>query len=298
MKKYQIIIILIAMLTLATLTSCKTIKVSGVAYQSMRLKNPVSENEVTSDATIIVYCYINELGALDVKIKNNTDVIMTIDRTKSFFRDGDNNAIPYYDPNIIANTQSTTQGNTAGTSVNMGAIANAVGIGGALGTALSGINVAETDSYSTTKSNTTYYIDQPELHIPPHSSASMGRLFNISGIGDSFLREALLKSTDNIHNNFTSDHTYASCNICISYSVDNGNSYETIITDIYANSILISKVKQKGKVNDALRVIYTNKDDVFAEPWFLMHFGSQAYNNDYRSENNYISNKYFITNYK
>ena len=298
MKKPKILIILIALFTLTIITSCKTIKVSGVAYQSMRLNYPVSENEVTSDATIIVYCYINELGALDVKIKNNTDVIMTIDKTKSFFRDGDNNAIPYYDPNIIANTQSTTQGNTAETSVNMGTIANAAGIGGALGTALSGINVAESDSYSTTKSNTTYYIDQPELHIPPHSSASLGKLFTISGIGASFLGEAILKSSDNIYNNFTSDHTYASCNLCISYTVDNGNTYETIITDIYANSILISKVKQKGKVNDALRVIYTNKDDVFAEPWFLMHFGSQAYNNDYRSENNYISNKYFITNYK
>lgn len=298
MKKYQIIIILIVLFTLATLTSCKTIKVSGVAYQSMRLKNPVSENEVHSDATIIVYYYINELGALDVKIKNNTDVIMTIDRTKSFFRDGNNNAIPYYDHNIIANTHSTTQGNTTGTSVNMGAVANAAGIGGALGTALSGITVAESDSYSTTKSNTTYYIDQPELHIPPHSSASLGKLFTISGIGASFLGEAILKSSDNIYNNFTSDHTYASCNLCISYTVDNGNTFETIITDIYANSIVISKVKQKGKVNDALRVIYTNKKDTFAEPWYLMHFESQTNGDDYRPGDDFIPNKYFIANYK
>lgn len=274
------------------------IDVTGVAYQSMRLINPVSDKEVPPDVNIIIYCCINDLGSIDVQVMNNTDVIMTIDRTKSFFRDGKNNAVPYYDPNIIANTHSSTQGNTTGIGVNMGAVANAAGIGGTLGTALSGINVAESDSYSTTNSNTTYYIDQPELHIPPHSSASLGRSFSISGIGESFLGDAIIESTENINNYFTSEHTYACCNLCVSYSINDGKTYETIITDIFANTILVSKVKQKGKVNDALQVIYNYKNDAFIETWFLLHFESQADGDDDRPGDNYYSNRYFIANYK
>lgn len=273
-------ILLLAMLLAGcVLSSCRStayLNVSGVAYQSMRAKNSVSQDNIPEGAKIVVVCSIDQSGWLEVTVRNNTDKIMTIDRTKSFFRDGLNNSIPYYDPLVTVNTQSTTVGNTTGSGVNLGSVARAVGVGGALGTALGGVNVGGATSTATTSSETTYHIDQPIIHIAPHGSASMGRLFEITGVGQSFLGEAVNSTMQDVNNNFTPETTYASCNICISYSLDDGATYETILTDLYANTLLVSKVWSTGKVNDALRKIYIGKGDALTEQWYLIHFESAA----------------------
>lgn len=263
----------------SALSSCKSteyLNVSGVAYQSMRAKNAVSFNDIPSNAKIVVVYSINQLGQLEVTVRNNTDKIMTIDRTKSFFRDGSNNSIPYYDPMVTVNTQSTTVGNTTGASVNLGSVARAAGVGGALGTALGGVTVGGANSTATTNIETTYHIDQPIMHIAPHGSSSMGRQFEITGVGRWFLGKAVKSTMQDVNNNFMPENTYASCNICISYSLDDGVTYETILTDLYANTLLVSKVWSTGNVNDALRKIYIGKSDALTEPWYLIHFESAA----------------------
>ena len=281
--------------TALLLSSCATyLDVRGVAYQSIRSENSVIPEEIPSDVTIVVSCNIDDAGLFDVTVFNNTDKVMTIDRTKTFFSDGTSNSIPYYDPTIIANSQSITQGNTTGGSVNLGAVAGAVGVGGALGTALSGVTVSSANSTATTNINTTYVIDQPQIHIPPHGSSSLGRVFQITGIGKEFLSQAINSTSQDVKNSFTPKQTYASVNLCVSYSTDN-ESFETIITDIYANSLLVSKVRTTGKVNDALRRIYTNKSDALSESWYLLFFTSQA---EWASDNNYYSAKTCFINYK
>lgn len=259
-------------------TSCKPtyLNVSGVAYQSMRAKKAVSEQEIPSNAKIVVVCWVDSHGSVEVTVRNNTDKIMTIDRTKSFFCDGNQNSIPYYDPLVTVNTHSTTAGNTTGANVNLGSVANAVGIGGVLGTALGGVNVGGSNSTSTTNSETTYYVDQPKIHIAPHGSVSMGRSFSITGIGQSFLGKAVKSTIQDVNNLFTSENSYAKCNVCVAYSLDDGATFETIQTDLYANTLLVGKVRQEGKVNDALRKIYAGKGDALMEQWYLMHFESGA----------------------
>lgn len=277
--KSQKIFVLAMLLAGCILSSCKSteyINVSGIAYQSMRAKNAVSRQDIPSDATIVVIHSIDKDGRLEVTVQNNTDKIMTIDRTRSFFRDGSNNSIPYYDPTITVNTQSTTVGNTTGASVNLGSVARAVGVGGAIGTALGGVNVGEANTTASTNTETTYYIDQPQIHIPPHGSASMARKFEITGIGQGFLDEVIKSTAQNVNNNFTPENTYATCNVCVSYTLDDGATYETLLTDLYANTLLVSKVWQTGKVNDALRKIYSGKGDALTEPWYLIHFESAA----------------------
>lgn len=285
--------LLVLLLAGCVLSSCKSeyLNVAGVAYQSIRAKNAVSSNGIPSNAKIVVVCQVNPYGWLDVTVRNNTDKIMTIDRTKSFFRDGMDNSIAYYDPMVTVSSQSTTTGSATGGSVNLGSLASAAGIGGALGTALGGVNVGGSNSTSTTSTETAYHIDQPQIHIAPHGSASMGRKFEITGVGKTFLGKAVNTAMQDVNNNFTSDQTYAFCNICISYSLDNGATYETILTDLYANTLLVSKVRTTGKVNDALRKIYAGKNDALIEQWYLFHFESAA-GNDY-----YIQNNEFI-NYK
>lgn len=291
--------------TALLLSSCATyLDVKGVAYQSIRSENYADTKEIPSDVSIVVYCNIDASGLFDVTILNNTDKVMTIDRTKTFFSDGTGNSITYYDPTIIANSQSVTQGNTTGGSVNLGAIAGAVGVGGALGTALSGVTVGGANSTATTNTNTTYVIDQPQIHIPPHGLSSLGRVFQISGIGKGFLSQAINSTSQDVNNSFTPKQTYASVNLCVSYSTDN-ETFETIVTDIYANSLLVSKVRTTGKVNDALRRIYTYKNDALSESWYLLFFESKAgdsnnyfeWPQEYRGNNFYSETKSFI-NYK
>lgn len=261
------------------LPSCSTqyLNVTGVAYQSIRSKTPIASRlDVPQDATIIISHQVGENGELDVIVKNNTDKIMVIDRTKSFFQNQRNNSQPYYDPNVKSSTKSTTIGTQAGISVNLGNITNAIGVGGPLGTALGGISINESQGVSTTSSNTTYIVDMPQISVPPHGQVSMGRTFNIDGVGADFLDSAVKTTSYDVNNSFTSNKTYAACNTCIAYSMDDGKTFETINTDLYANSLHISKVKQTGQVNDALRDIYINKRDALMESWYTIYFQSDA----------------------
>ena len=294
MKKSKVPIILLLVLLSLLLSSCEApryLQVKGVAYQSITSDKTISHEDIPSNAKIIVYHWINSNGSLEVTIQNNTDDILTIDRTKSFFTNGYNNAIPYYDPTVVVKTQSVTQSNTTGGSVNLGSVAGAVGVGGALGTALNGVTVGGANTTSTTNTNTTYKIDQPQLFVGPHSKSTMGREFFITGIGTNFLSQAINSTQTDINNNFTSEQTYASANICISYSFDDGKTFNTIISNIHAKCLIVSKVKHTGKVNDALRYIYKNKSDALSESWYLLYFDSPENPDSY-------SNKISFINYK
>lgn len=279
MRKRTFFKILGFLLVLGLLPSCKTqfLNVRGIAYQSVRAKGNIkTRSDLPLDATIIASYYIGANGQIEVVVQNNTNHIMTIDRTRSFFRNANGNSIPYYDPTVRVNTQSTMTGGSVGASVNLGGIANAAGIGGALGAALGGVNVGGTENKSTTNTNTTYYVDQPQMSIAPHGRASMGRTFLIEGLGLEFLEQAIASSQTDVGNVFTSNHSYAFCNVCISYSVDDGKTFDTLLSDIYANSLFVSKVKRVGQVNEALRNIYIGKQDALVEPWFLLHFSSDS----------------------
>ena len=275
------------------LSSCAPhyLNVTGVAYQSIRSKTPVSSRQdIPQDATIILSCQIGPNGEFNVLVQNNTDKIMTIDRTKSFFRNQAGNSIPYYDPTVKVHSQSTTVSGETGASVNLGSIASAAGIGGALGTALSGVNVGGSKGRAITNTNTTYIVDQPQISVAPHGQASMGRTFMVEGVGLSFLSMAVLGATTDVNNVFTPSQTYSACNLCISYSIDDGKTFENIFTDIYANSLLISKVKQTGKINDALRTIFQNKADALGESWYALYFQSDVKENNNKVRVNEILN--------
>ena len=95
-----------------------------------------------------------------------------------------------------------------------------------------------------------------------------------------------------VSNIFSPTQTYAACNLCISYSIDEGKTFETIFSDIYANSLVVSKVKQNGHVNDALRYVYQQKNDALTESTYLLYFQS-----DLKSNNNKVQITEFL-NYK
>lgn len=288
MKKQKTKILFLAVATAMLLSSCSTGKilptVKGVVYHSMTATENVAPTDIPKEATIIVYYEIDANGYVDVKVKNNTDKLMVIDRTQSFFNNLGHVAETYYDPVMRTETTAITSGTSSGASVNLGAMARAAGIGGAAGAAMSGVNVGGSTSNAVTNTSTTYYVDQPRMSIPPHGTASMGRLFCINGISDNSIisnyivknymtpkEDSFIRSVTEQEYFFASaNESNVGCNICIAYSTDDGQHFETILNDIYRNCIYIIPVSQPSRANAAIRTLYQKKPDALFEPWYRL----------------------------
>lgn len=246
-------------------SSCSkgTLNTTGVYYQSIRTSN--YKGEVPEDAKIAVLYSISSDGRITPVVVNKTDEIMIIDQTMSFFVNSNSSSTSYYDPTVRTTSTTDIASGTSGTTVNLGAVAGAFGVGGILGSVLNGINVGGSETSGTSTTNTTYFADQPRISLSPRSQGAMSKSFSISGVG----------TTNPSHQNFFANSRKESpiqFSICISYSLDNGDTFEKIVTDFYVNAQIAEAVTQKGRVNDALRKIYQNKPDAINEQWWVLHF--------------------------
>lgn len=102
--------------------------------------------------------------AIAVTVKNRTGQTLYIDLGNTFFF-RNSSPSPYYVPSA---TQTTTS-KTSGASVNMGAVAGALGVGGRAGTLASGVNVGGANTNST--SVITY--TQRVISLPAHSTKTL-----------------------------------------------------------------------------------------------------------------------------
>lgn len=251
-KHLSIILIGLCLVSCATPTLVKEI-----SYRSFRNTDPAkqeltSKQDIPSTSTIAVGVTISKYYKAEVIVYNLTDQTMSIDRTQSFFI-SPSSQTPYYDPAIT--THTSTVSSTSGVGVNLGAVAGAVGVGGVVGRALNGVNVGGSSTQGS--ATTTYDIDQPIIHIPPHGHASMGRSFSLGSIID---------LTNDINNNIFG--------ICIAYSTDRLVTLDNFISQFHMNTILISPVRRDRKkyyVNDALRNIYRSKPDLFNERSYILN---------------------------
>ena len=101
---------------------------------------------------------------LIVSLYNKSNKTIHIDLSNCYFIECDN-ARPLYVPS----STSTGKSSTSGGSVNLGAIAGAVGIGGTIGTLAGGVNVGGAN----TSTNTTTVYSQRVVSIPPMASISL-----------------------------------------------------------------------------------------------------------------------------
>ena len=113
---------------------------------------------------------------LTVTLKNKTDRVIYVDLANCFFTEGGKSR-PYYSPAMT----TIGHGGTNGANVNLGAITNSVGIGGALGTLANGINVGS----STSNISTTTTFAQRVVAIPPMASISLNPQ-NICTVSEKF----------------------------------------------------------------------------------------------------------------
>lgn len=257
--------------------SCSTtvMTVSSVSYQSVRNVKPDVKAKAPVGASIKVRHSLSPTGKLNVYVTNLTDSVMIIDRTLSFFVNSNGKSMSYYDPTIKTTTTTEVSSSTSGVGVNLGAVAGAVGVGGAVGRALSGITVGESSTGGRSVTNTSYVVDQPSVAIGPRGEINMAREFKVDGIGKEFLSDLASRVTnkdnyvlaaDNINN------SVSSFSVTITYSLDGGKTYDKIVSKYYTDSIITSYVNSKGKSNEPLRDIYLKKPDVLNQDWFILYF--------------------------
>lgn len=259
----------------ALLVSCssgKTLVTSSVGYQSVRttFRQPV---EIPDDAEIVVAYGISADGVLIPVVENKTSEIMVIDQTMSFFVNTDGNSISYYDPTVRTTEVTDHSSNTKGTTVNLGAVAGALGVGGKLGGLLGGVNVGNANTEGTSTTNITTIADQPRVSLAPKSKGKMSKSFQISGVGRSYLNRER-------SNTYLSSSNAPKFSVCISYSLDGGTSFKKIVSDFYINSDIVVPVQSKGRVNSSLRTLFTTKPDAMDESWWLLYFNNNIGGND------------------
>lgn len=273
MKKHILTLSLCALL----FTSCVTqIKVSDVTYQSVRNKNEALNvtQEIPDSAKIYVDYNINQSGILTVNIKNLTDEIMIIDQTKSFVVNSNGTSTPYYDPTVKTKTVTDLSSNQVGGSVNLGAVGGALGVGGTVGQILNGVNVGSSTTNGQSVANTTYSVELPQLNIAPKGRISLKKL-SISNLGYIFtaaVADENKSREDIIKTDYTPTNSYCTFSVCISYSIDEGKTYQKLISDFYANSVIAIPVKSKREVNEALRKVLSAKKDYMNEPFWIQNF--------------------------
>lgn len=268
MRIRYLLLVTIAYLSLASCTPTRS--VSKISYQSFRttFAQPDKEHPIPEDAEIVLMYDISDKGDFNVVVYNKTDEIMTIDQTKSFFVSSSGKSQSYFDPTIRTISQTNSSSTSRGTSVNLGAIANVLGVGGTVGSLLYGVNVGGGNSNGVAVTEVTQMADQPTVSLAPRSYAAMSKTFNEPMIGRDVISTNLEMTEKTSHCNFS---------FCISYSLDGGVSYKKLVTDFYSNSRIVVPVSKNEQLNDALKEIFRIKPDAIYEPFYQLIFDDNLY---------------------
>lgn len=245
------------------ISSCSTsgtLSVNSVTYQSLRTDFAQPES-IANDAKIAVEYFFNSKGEIQPVVYNLTSEILILDQTKSFVILPDGSSLSYYDPTIKTSSTGTYSSQTTGTTFNLGGVTNALGIGGVLGSLANATNLSSSHTDGTIHQNIVTVVDKPHVNIGPKGSVAMSKAYKIEGIG----------STSNLNNNVIDVEPKASSvkfSVCISYSFDDGKTYEKLVTNFYISSNISIPVSNR-KVSQAFYSIYKQKPDALAENMYL-----------------------------
>lgn len=260
--KIAVVPIAIWLITIS-LTSCSSLRLNtkSVHYQSVR---KVYRYDDKQNARILVCTNLSADGTLEVIVQNLSDEIMTIDMVRSFVVTTSGKSISYYDPTVRVESSTDISTTTTGATVNVGAVAGALGVGGVVGQVLNGVNVGRSGTSGVSSTTTTYFSDQPQVNLAPKGSGKMPKRFNVGGIGNSHYSSG--------RNESYNTHTIArkKFSVCLSYSIDNGNSWRKFEQWFYVNSELSAPVENNSTVNKSVRTILQTKTDAVNEPWWIM----------------------------
>lgn len=248
---------------LVLLSGCSTsgkLVVNSVSYQSLRT-DFAQPKSISKEAKIAVEYFFNSKGEMQPVIYNLTSGILMVDQTKSFVIMPNGNSVSYYDPTVRTTTTGSYSSTTTGSSFNLGGITSALGIGGPIGALASATSIGSSHTDGIIRQNTVSITDQPQVHIGPKGSVAMSKAYSIEGIGWS------TKSRDNIIDIPHGDSN-VKFSVCITYSFDDGVTYNKLVTHFYESSHITVPVENR-KVSKAFYKIYELKPDALAENMYL-----------------------------
>ena len=265
MKKNHLL--LSGIVSAALLSSCGTaghLSINSVGYQSVRTDFAFPE-KIPVDAKIATVYSFDKNGELTVIVKNLTQDIMTIDNKKSFLIMPDGNSISYFDPVVTANTKSSFSSETNSSSFNLGALSSALGIVGPLGSLMGGLTIGSSHTEGQSNSSTVILADQPTVSIGPNGAGVMPKHYSVPGVG-----VGAMKKPDISASAAKPSESRCRFSVCVSYSFDNGKSYDKLITNFYVNTTMTVKV-DRSTVDDGFKRIYAAKADALSEPCYMFH---------------------------
>ena len=194
-------------------------------------------------------------------VHNLTTEIITIDQTKSFVIMPDGRSVSYFDPNTYSSTTGSFSSQTKSSTLNLGAVTSALGLGGPIGTLASGISVGTANTNGNYSQNTVIRADQPMINIGPKGVIAMSKAYSVKGVGKKGIN----------YSSFTDISPTLSAirfSVCISYSVDDGQSFEKLVTNFYVSSNINEKADMRN-VSKAFNKIYITKPDALAENMYM-----------------------------
>lgn len=138
---------------------------------------------------------------------------------------------------------------------------------------MGGISVGGSNTTGSSSTNTTVFADQKRISVGPRGSGAMSKLFAVNGLGCKALKEVDSRMNDSFLK-MDFKKSPVRFKVCITYSLDEGESFEKLITDFYMDSSIAAPVVSKGNVNDAMRQVMALKPDLLGEPWYLMYINN------------------------
>ena len=253
--------------------------VNAVSYESLKNAKENLKSTIPENAEIFTLYLIDKDGNLSIIIKNLTDKIMTIDKRNTFYVDRNGKSNSLYDPTIRTTTTTDIKNYSFGSGVNLGVVGNALGVGGLVGQILYGITTSGSYSTGTAKSNSTITQDQALVSIAPRSEIDLGVKLKLEGVGYKYLHYSNPPKSSYVAKLDSYEKARNKYNIVISYSFDEGKTKRILNSKFYCNSLLISPVKESGKVNDALRSVIISKPDLLSEQWYMLYASTNMLEN-------------------
>ncbi|MBR6141555.1 MAG: hypothetical protein IKQ37_07335 [Bacteroidaceae bacterium] len=190
-----------------------------------------------------------------IKLQNKTDKTIYIDRGNCF-RILSGSTYTYYNP---SEQTTISNGNTTGASMNMGAVAGALGVGGVAGQLASGLNVGAAKQHSISKT----YSQQRILAIPPHSFQYLTEEKYVEAKGSKYGGHILIEEAESFSfygaklpnisscgdaNVFTEQNTPDNMQYIITYSTSEGfSSYSCLTCNMYIKEVIGYKINIKNK---------------------------------------------------
>ena len=248
---------------LCLFTGCSTsgvLSVNSVNYQALRTEFAQSES-IPKDAKIAVEYFFNSEGEMQPVVYNLTSEILILDQTKSFVIMPDGMSVSYYDPAVHTSTTGTYSSETGSKSFNLGGITAALGIGGPLSILAGATTLGSSATVGAMSQNSITITDQPKVNIGPKGCIAMSKAYQIPGIGKN--GKAI---EDFVDIPYKKANTRFS--VCITYSVDDGESFDKLVTNFYLSSSISIPVKNR-MVSQAFYSIYNRKPDALAENTYL-----------------------------